>query len=210
MIEMCDWYTTTGWPCFRPKCSLGWVACLGCHDKFNTCPFYCPSDATFEQAAQSFYKSAKVDFSSQKISPEGGNQMEIVLTSFRDAKNWPGTKYSIARFQPYDMHYMKFPLPVAPILDGRPLRHLTPEQYKPLYESILNTYESLLVRYFAESNEKQLVLLCWCNPDRQKGHNKLYCHRILLGYWIEKHFPNFSVIYADGAENPVWQKDFPA
>ncbi len=39
-IPMCKWYTTTGYPTFKPKCQKGLFAKLKCHDKYNACNSY--------------------------------------------------------------------------------------------------------------------------------------------------------------------------
>jgi len=39
MIEMCNHYTTTGYPNFKPRCKAGLRASLKCHSK-NSCPMY--------------------------------------------------------------------------------------------------------------------------------------------------------------------------
>lgn len=39
MIEMCYFYTTTGYPQFKPRCKVGLRASLKCHSK-NNCPAY--------------------------------------------------------------------------------------------------------------------------------------------------------------------------
>ena len=135
--------------------------------------------------------------------------MDIILTSFRDAKNWKGSKFSIARWQPLGLHYPSFPIPIAPYYKGRPMVHLEPDDFRNKYEDILKSKEPELIGFFSSHTyAPPLVLLCWCNLDRQRDHNKLYCHRILLGYWIERHFPSINVIYADGAEKPLWEKSW--
>lgn len=39
MIELCNHYTTTGYPNFKPRCKVGLRASLKCHSK-NSCPMY--------------------------------------------------------------------------------------------------------------------------------------------------------------------------
>ena len=39
-VEMCYFYTTTGFPTFKAKCLIGLRASLRCHRE-NTCPGYC-------------------------------------------------------------------------------------------------------------------------------------------------------------------------
>jgi len=134
--------------------------------------------------------------------------VKVVLTSFRDAKNWQGAKFSIARWQPNDMHFPVFPIPIQPFYKGVPLRNLHPTEYRLKYNEILYNHSDELKRFFlSQLPDTTIVLLCWCNPTRQKGYNKLYCHRILVGYWLEINCSWVEIIYADGADNPVWERD---
>ncbi len=134
--------------------------------------------------------------------------MRIVLTSFRDAKNWKGTTCSIARWQPNWSEMPEFPVNIKPIYHGKPMVHLLPEDFRVKYEEILKNKEEELIEFFSRmENDETLVLCCWCNMDRQKGYEKLYCHRILLGYWIEEHFKFAIVKYSDGAEKPIWRRN---
>ena len=138
--------------------------------------------------------------------------MRVILTSFRDSVNWTRThQYSIARWQPKNMgrNFPEIQELSARDSNGNPLRHLSPEEFREKYEDRLAgiggiTLHKLLERHLADAPEEDIVLLCWCNPDRQKEYSKLFCHRILVGYWIEEHYPEIGVIYADGADNPVW------
>lgn len=83
---------------------------------------------------------------------------------------------------------------------------LESEDFRIKYEKILASREAELIRFFFGNNYVDLVLLCWCNPDRQKDLPKLFCHRILVGYWLEEHFPGLEIVYADGADKPVWER----
>jgi len=40
VIELCDFYTTTGYPNFKPKCLKGRRASLKCHKRECKCPEY--------------------------------------------------------------------------------------------------------------------------------------------------------------------------
>ena len=141
--------------------------------------------------------------------------MRIILTSFRDSVNWPRThQYSVARWQPKNLGRRWPELQELSARDstGNPLRNLAPNVFRKKYEDRLagvggTTLHMLLERHLADAPNEDLALLCWCNPSRPKQHEKLYCHRILIGYWIEEHFPDIEVVYADGAENPVWERE---
>ncbi len=135
--------------------------------------------------------------------------MKIVLTSFRDAKNWKGTSCSIARWQPDWSEMPEFPVDVKPIWKGQILtERMSPEGYRKKYEEVLKSKEKELLDFFCKiENDETLVLCCWCNLDRQKEFGgKLFCHRILLGWWIEECFRFAVVKYADGAESPIWER----
>lgn len=135
--------------------------------------------------------------------------MRIVLTSFRDARNWKGTACSIARWQPAWSEMPEFPVNIKPIYRGRNLtEHMSPEYYREKYEEILEAETNELLDFFSRiENDETLILCCWCNLERQKQFNgKLFCHRILLGWWIEEHFKFAIVKYSDGAESPIWEK----
>src|SRR3990172_2128060 len=126
--------------------------------------------------------------------------MKIVLTSFRDAKDWKGTKCSIARWQPDWSNIPDFPIDVKPVYNGQKMGEwMDPEEYRKKYEEILWRKRIQLLEFFDRvENDETLVLCCWCTLDRQKQFNgKLFCHRILLGWWIEEHFNYAIVKYAD-------------
>lgn len=140
--------------------------------------------------------------------------MKVILTSFRDSLNLVNThQWSIARWQPRNMgrKWPELPLLAARDVLGNPLRHLEPGISRRLYEERLNLppveylLKQLVREYFSLVGE-DFALLCWCNPDRQKKYPKLYCHRILVGYKLEKMFPWLQIDYRDGAENPIWER----
>ena len=134
----------------------------------------------------------------------------VLLTSFRDAKNHDCFKYSIARWQPkgYTFPVLDHLAPLYP--SGRAITMLEPEPYRYKYEaSVLSkeaAQEQLCDIIRAMNENDTIALLCWCNPSRQGEHNKLMCHRILVGFWIEKNIPDVEVVYLDGAENTVWSR----
>jgi len=135
--------------------------------------------------------------------------MRIVLTSFRDAKNWKGTTCSIARWQPDWSEMPEFPVDVKPVYRGQKLGEwMKPAEYREKYELVLKQKEQELIDFFCRVEEDEpIILCCWCTLDRQKQfEGKLFCHRILLGWWIEENFKFAIVKYADGAESPIWRK----
>lgn len=153
---------------------------------------------------------------------------KIVLTSYRDIRNHPGAvAISIARWMPHELRLLDMgPGVFAPEPASR-FQHLIPGIFRTRYMSLLAERESsdkfrLAISCLVGILQKQDVLLCcWCYPQRQMrqmwrmgaaNYQGLYCHRILLGYWLEKHLPLWSVsdiemVYADGAENPIWPRE---
>lgn len=141
--------------------------------------------------------------------------MRVILTSFRDSLNLKHVhQYSIARWQPKNINrrWPEIQELSARDSNGCPLRHLEPKEFRRLYEDRLagvggTALHQLIERHLADAPNEDIALLCWCNPASQRGFDKLYCHRILVGYWIEEHLPEIEVVYADGAENPVWERE---
>jgi len=85
---------------------------------------------------------------------------------------------------------------------------MQPEEYKTKYMQVLKREETKLLDFFGMiENDETLILCCWCTLDRQpQFKGKLFCHRILLGWWIEEHFKYAIVKYTDGAEKPIWAR----
>ena len=133
-----------------------------------------------------------------------------MLTSFRDAKNHSCTKYSIARWQPKNTVYPELKFLAPKHSDGTAIKDLPPEIYRRDYEKyVLNkpeTHKQLSALIDLMDDGDTIALLCWCNLARQAEYSKLFCHRILVGYYIEKNFPAVKVVYEDGAQFPVWDK----
>jgi hypothetical protein len=139
---------------------------------------------------------------------------EIILTNFWDAKRYFTQNYptfSIARWQPngFNLPTIRALAPIYPF-NGQPIRHLPPDEYRIDYTNyVLNSQSGKdTMEQIVNSLEPDtpLVMCCWCSPQRQEEYPKLMCHRILVGYYIEKHYPGIKVRYEGGAENPVWSK----
>lgn len=147
------------------------------------------------------------------VSTEPLKTKKIILTSFRDAKNYDDAKsykYSISRWQPRNSTYTELKS-LAPFdRNGRAIKSLPPDIYREVYErevlSSQNARKQLQAVVDLMNDGEQAILMCWCNPARQEEYSKLFCHRILVGWFIEKNFPYIAVVYADGAENPVWER----
>jgi len=135
---------------------------------------------------------------------------KVILTSFRDAPNYKfGQRYSIARWQPKGCSYPEMLALGARDIHGSPLRLLEPAKFQRLYNERLRLPEakvSLALINTIAGTPDDVLLLCWCHPERQKGHATLYCHRILVGYELERLYPEIEVVYADGADKPVWER----
>ena len=139
--------------------------------------------------------------------------MKIVLTSFRDARNWKGTSCSIAKYPPKNSDMPDFLVDVKPVYKGQNLSpYMNPENFRLKYEWILEQQRVKLIDLLCRIDDETLVLCCWCNIESQfkkfpQFGYKLFCHRILLGYWVERNFPYTIVKYSDGAENPIWKRN---
>ncbi len=135
---------------------------------------------------------------------------KVILTSFREAKNHDCIKFSIARWQPKGYKYPELRWLMPYYADGKPIIGIPPDEHRLAYESSVltpdNTVAQLVGLISSTEDEETVAFLCWCNPLRQPPPKKLMCHRILVGYWIEDHYPDIEVVYLDGAENPVWGK----
>lgn len=104
-----------------------------------------------------------------------------------------------------------FPVDIRPIYNGKTIGEwMDKNVFKSCYEKIIKSKENDLISFFNRLPiDVQLVLCCWCNldSDRQKKFKgKLFCHRILVGWWIEENFPYTKVIYADGSDKTVWTR----
>ena len=137
----------------------------------------------------------------------------IILTSFRDAKNYEGSntyKYSISRWQPRNLGFPELKSLAPFYKDGRPIKSLPPNEYRKVYESEVLSNPSAKRQLQAIINlmneGESSLLMCWCNMSRQEEYSELFCHRILVGWFIEENFSDIDVVYEDGAQNPVWDK----
>lgn len=132
--------------------------------------------------------------------------MNIYLQSFfSEPKGYP---FSVSRWQPrgYNYYSLDFFKPIDRF--GNPIKEVKPEVY-------IEYYSYVLIRNYKEIKDwldkvykkgEDISLLCWCNKERQKKYNKLYCHTILIGYFLEKikGNKNINIIYLDGRDNPIW------
>jgi hypothetical protein len=136
-------------------------------------------------------------------------QKTIILTRFRDAVRLNCNKYSVSRWQPKNTQYPELKALAPKYPDGTPIKDLPPEAYKNDYIKYVlsnpKAHEQLSAVINMLDDGESAALLCWCNLARQSEYSELFCHRILIGYYIMKHFPEVNVVFADGAEVPVWK-----
>lgn len=128
--------------------------------------------------------------------------MKILLTSFQHSTSLPTIpRFSTARWQSNGFNYPELPF-LAPWIDGLVLTtELEPKIYKSYYDEILDTNHKQLEEFIEDhQNIPILALCCWCNPTRQKDQEHLYCHTILIGHYLKKHFPDIELYYCDGRD----------
>lgn len=90
--------------------------------------------------------------------------------------------FSVARWQPRGFSYPEIRC-LAPFdADGRPIRGLSPERYLEVYAVALASRWPEIRRALEYLKRRDVSLLCWCNPERQRGYPKLFCHTILVGF----------------------------
>jgi len=82
---------------------------------------------------------------------------------------------------------------------------LPPEEFRRRYYEYLRSIRGRVSDWLSNlSDNERTILCCWCTPERQQGHPRLFCHRILVSHVVEVYRPDLSLFYEDGAENPVW------
>lgn len=134
---------------------------------------------------------------------EGGGIFLIYLQSFFSSPR--AEAFSVARWQPRGFSYPEIRC-LAPFdADGRPIRGLPPERYLEAYAVALASRWPEVRRALEHFKRRDVSLLCWCNPKRQRGYPKLFCHTILIGFLAERF--GLPVMYLDGRENPVWNEE---
>lgn len=134
--------------------------------------------------------------------------MAVILCSFANAdEHARGDRFSVARWQPKGCRYPSLGF-LAPFrTDGTPIKMMPPEDYRREYlqHVFFGPNRERISRWLDRLDPKKDVsLLCWCTKERQKGHPKLLCHNILIGFLIRERRPDIEVVFADGRENPVW------
>lgn len=112
--------------------------------------------------------------------------------------------YSVARWQPKGYNYPSVQVLVPFDEFGRPIRKVPPGEYLELYAAGLRARRLEVELAVEFLRNRDATLGCWCNPERQKGHSKLFCHTVLIGFLLENR--EVPVCYLDGRENPVWDR----
>ena len=109
---------------------------------------------------------------------------------------------SVARWQPRGFHHPEVRC-LAPFdAGGRPIRGLAPGQYLEAYAAALASRWPEAFRTLNSFRYRDVSLLCWCNPERQRAYPRLFCHTVLIGFLAE--YMGLPVVYLDGRENLVW------
>ncbi len=114
--------------------------------------------------------------------------------------------YSAARWQPRERKRLPRLAFLAPVrADGTAIAGLVPREYLREYAVVLCARAGELVSWLAGlSSRRDLALLCWCCPERQRGRRGLMCHTVAIGWLVEALRPDVPVAYLDGREDPVW------
>lgn len=118
-----------------------------------------------------------------------------------------GKPYSVARWQPNGFSYpeIDYLKPLYP--NGRPIKNIPPGEFLQRYVAVLKLNRDKLLKDLELTPlDKEITFCCWCNEKRQKKHDKLFCHTILIGYAIEA-LSEHQVSYMDGRYNPVWTRE---
>ena len=135
------------------------------------------------------------------------NNKRIYLQSFFSKPL--GLPFSVARWQPKGYNYKIINFLQPNRIDGTAIKKLPPDQYLIEYCKTLNNNLERIKSMVdnLKDNRMDLTFCCWCNLQRQKPYEKLFCHTILLGYLFEKLSPETEVVYLDSRDKPVWNKE---
>lgn len=115
-------------------------------------------------------------------------------------------RFSAARWQPRERKRLPKMAFLAPArADGTPITGMLPRAYLRDYAWALRSRAGEIARWLdGLSPERDLALLCWCCPERQRTHRGLLCHTIPIGWLVEAVRPDVPVAYLDGRDRPVW------
>ncbi len=128
-------------------------------------------------------------------------KVEVILTSFQYSKSIESIpRYSVARWQPKGFSYpvLGFLAPFDVDTGKKMTAALPSDLYIRKYEKILEAAEGSLAEFFAQCEDETVMFCCWCSQSNRTSEKYLYCHTILIGRFIEEHYPDFRVQYLDG------------
>jgi hypothetical protein len=129
--------------------------------------------------------------------------MAITLTSFKKSKEYPGEKFSIARFQPQGFQYRPLSFLGAEGPKGEHLRLSNfedPTDFVKEYKAGIQARWIVVQQWLKTLEEsKDIVLCCWCpysahSLEQFKRDNIVYCHSGLIGKLINHHCPDITVL----------------
>lgn len=124
----------------------------------------------------------------------------IILTSFNDhdIDLHPEYKiYSISDKQPIDLDLcdvkydrMSVFIPSSNLLDLS--KEVFSERYFEELENKQEEIKKVIRELFFSSDDSHILLCCWCNENFKKEES-LFCHRVIIKKFIDKHFPYIQV-----------------
>jgi len=111
-------------------------------------------------------------------------KIKFILTSFRDEKKWEGLKYCISPVRPEDKEYgVAKPLEIPLVIWENSDIDKSIDEYEIFLKN--NRVSAELALDMLIKNKQDVVLCCWCHPN--KAHEKISCHREILGKFITKY-----------------------
>lgn len=125
----------------------------------------------------------------------------IILTSFNDhdIDLHPEYKiYSISDKQPSDLDlsnikYGKIEVFVPnSVLFSKLTEQVFSEMYLEELENRLEEIKKVMRDLFFSSDKSSILLCCWCNENFKKEES-LFCHRVIIKKFMDKHFPYIQV-----------------
>ena len=131
--------------------------------------------------------------------------MKVLLTTFQHGKELLTVDtYSTARWMPkgFDCVELSFLAPFDPDTGIKMTTDMEPSVYMAKYLRILEANHMQIKEFveFESESASIVALCCWCDKSRQQEYEHLYCHTILIGRYLEKHFPDLRVYYCKGRE----------
>jgi len=124
----------------------------------------------------------------------------LILTSFNDhdIEDYPDHKvYSISDKQPYDLdlsnvkyNKMNVFVPSSNLL-GLSIEDFS-ERYFGELENKQEEIKKVIRELFFSSDDSRILLCCWCNENFKKEES-LFCHRLIIKKFMDKHFPYIQV-----------------